>query len=586
MLEPPTLDIFQAVRRGDIETVRYLVEVQAETLQQHDDWDATPLYYAARAGNKELVKYLLSVGARCEEKTFDGERCLYAALNDDVRRLLLDEGFKRAGARGHDLFLDFLGKAFNVPEAYPDLIVSFDEETVYAHKFLLVVRAPAVGRVFGDSWKHQVTHFQAPSSSSEAVLQYLLPWFYTCRLDVPFDAVPAAVELCQRAQLSHLVAEADSTLNSEAGKIMQHLPFRGSSLVVEPPREVAKQQLQDCLQHVVNAGCSNLLQSCGDQAAADSQTDYFFDLKLVLGQTSCLCHRSFMSRRSDYFSTMLGSSFQEGLSAPRDMLEIQVTDVEPPVLYAALHWVYTDRVDADMPAQQLLQVMQYADRALMEGLKGRCAMLLHPHVTQDSALPLLQQALAMDSDRLTETCVRCIAQHLLVLVREPLFHQLVKESAASVQNREDVDSVPIVDDIRYHVTLLHGDGELSDDEEDLDVLDPAQLASAHASQQQPQQHQQHQEQQQQPQLYIHCQERHSCRQYCTRQAPNKLQSGAISKEMQFPDWQLLDEPSGWLDEQQEEKLIRMDDPLFSSLSERRQKLMALEEILLNTGIEG
>jgi len=48
-----------------------------------------------------------------------------------------------------------------------------------------------------------------------------------------------------------------------------------------------------------------------------------------------------------------------------------------------------------------LQVMQYADRALMEGLKGRCAMLLHPHVTQHSALLLLQQALAMDSDRCT-----------------------------------------------------------------------------------------------------------------------------------------------------------------------------------------
>lgn len=63
-----------------------------------------------------------------------------------------------------------------------------------------------------------------------------------------------------------------------------------------------------------------------------------------------------MSRRSDYFSTMLGSSFQEGSSVPGDMLEIQVTDVEAAVLHAALHWVYTDRVDADMPAQQLLQV--------------------------------------------------------------------------------------------------------------------------------------------------------------------------------------------------------------------------------------
>ena len=53
---------------------------------------------------------------------------------------------------------------------------------------------------------------------------------------------------------------------------------------------------------------------------------------------------------------MLGSSFQEGSAASGDTLEIQVTDVEPGVLYAALRWVYTDRVDADMPAQQLLQV--------------------------------------------------------------------------------------------------------------------------------------------------------------------------------------------------------------------------------------
>lgn len=72
--------------------------------------------------------------------------------------------------------------------------------------------------------------------------------------------------------------------------------------------------------------------------------------------TCILPFRSFMSRRSDYFSAMLGSSFQEGASTSGDMLEIQVTDVEAGVLYAALRWVYTDRVDADMPAHQLLQV--------------------------------------------------------------------------------------------------------------------------------------------------------------------------------------------------------------------------------------
>ena len=54
---------------------------------------------------------------------------------------------------------------------------------------------------------------------------------------------------------------------------------------------------------------------------------------------------------------MLGSSFQEGSdAASTDMLELQMTDAEPFVVQAALRWVYTDRVDADMPAEQLLQV--------------------------------------------------------------------------------------------------------------------------------------------------------------------------------------------------------------------------------------
>ena len=53
---------------------------------------------------------------------------------------------------------------------------------------------------------------------------------------------------------------------------------------------------------------------------------------------------------------MLGGSFQEGSSASGRLLEIQVTDVEPSVLYAAVRWVYTDQVDADLPAEQLLQV--------------------------------------------------------------------------------------------------------------------------------------------------------------------------------------------------------------------------------------
>lgn len=132
----------------------------------------------------------------------------------------------------------------------------------------------------------------------------------------------------------------------------------------------------------------------------------------------------------------------------------------------------------------------------------------------------------------------------------------------------------------------------TDDDEDLDVLDPAQLAIAHANQQQTQQtqgQQHHEKQQQQPLLYTHYQHCDSCRQHCgQQQGAVTLRSAAAEEAMLPPGWQLLDsnEQWDWQEGQQEEKLIRMDDPLFSTLSERKQKLMALEEILLNTGIEG
>ena len=61
---------------------------------------------------------------------------------------------------------------------------------------------------------------------------------------------------------------------------------------------------------------------------------------------------------------MLGSSFQEGSATLGGLLQIQVADVEPGVLYAALRWVYTDRVAAEMPADQLLQVRLLSDAAV------------------------------------------------------------------------------------------------------------------------------------------------------------------------------------------------------------------------------
>ena len=146
----------------------------------------------------------------------------------------------------------------------------------------------------------------------------------------------------------------------------------------------------------------------------------------------------------------------------------------------------------------------------------------------------------------------------------------------------------------------------TDDEEDADVLDPAQLATAYDQQlAQHTQEQHHQQQQQLPLSVEHCQD------YSIHQTTESFKSaagedailhqqsttgGKLATRVRPGDesprqpqgWQQLHAAQQWHEQesQEEDDLIRMDDPMFSTLSERRQKLMALEEILLNTGIEG
>src|SRR6185437_1261290 len=81
-------DIYTAAREGDLERLRYLVLVQAVAINEPDVWDAMPLYYASRCGHTACVRFLLQHGARCEEHTWEGERCHYAALNFGIRNIL------------------------------------------------------------------------------------------------------------------------------------------------------------------------------------------------------------------------------------------------------------------------------------------------------------------------------------------------------------------------------------------------------------------------------------------------------------------------------------------------------------------
>ena len=65
-------------------------------------------YYACLCGHHEVVSYLLENGARCDASTFDGERCIYGALNDEIRKTLQKYSVITSRVKRREQFQEFL----------------------------------------------------------------------------------------------------------------------------------------------------------------------------------------------------------------------------------------------------------------------------------------------------------------------------------------------------------------------------------------------------------------------------------------------------------------------------------------------
>ncbi|KAL8667366.1 MAG: hypothetical protein Q9168_007264 [Polycauliona sp. 1 TL-2023] len=85
----------EACRRGDLKVCQEMIRDGAN-INARDLYDYSPLILASLCGHYEVVRLLLESGALCERDTFQGERCLYNALNDRIRNLLLSYDYSKS----------------------------------------------------------------------------------------------------------------------------------------------------------------------------------------------------------------------------------------------------------------------------------------------------------------------------------------------------------------------------------------------------------------------------------------------------------------------------------------------------------
>jgi len=177
-------------------------------------------------------------------------------------------------------------------------------------------------------------------------------------------------------------------------------------------------------------------------------------------------HRA-MLIRSEYFATMFSSSFREAQST--EYLQIIPIDCSPDILQVILTYLYTER--SDFPLDVAIDVLFAADLLFIDRLKVKAAQIISTLGNGTASIvesekprgetniedvidiyDVMRAGWDTRVQRLEEFGARFIAYRLERYIDQEEFLELVKESAARVKQRQETDTIELIDDIRYYLS--------------------------------------------------------------------------------------------------------------------------------------
>ncbi|XP_005100573.1 ankyrin repeat and BTB/POZ domain-containing protein 1 [Aplysia californica] len=441
-------DMFHACKLGDLQRLQYLVEMKEVDIDTRDKWDSTPLYYACLCGHRDIVEYLLDKGAKCEANTFDGERCLYGALTDDIRNLLKSYHVISSRTIRRELYEEFLRRLLQ-DRVYSDVVFRVHGEEFPAHRCILSARCLFFANMFKTKWLNKPVVELNHSLMSEGAFGSILQYLYTGSMGVSMDLVDDCLKLARQCQLYELMTEIEDRMKKTLSWESSKPGVRVTTLVLESQ---GSDVLQRDLAQLAHWALPDQLNSwvVGELPFEPESLPLSYpDICFCVQEHKFMCHKVFFCGRSDYFQALLEDHFgecQQGESVPTLILH----DVSVDVFVRILMYIYTD--SCDLHADFVGDVLMWADMYLLPGLKRLCASSMMAYVDLSNVVSLIRTARLFNLPRLESHCAEFIANNLSKVISQEDFKALVIEDASNVQQREETDSIDIVDEIRFYIS--------------------------------------------------------------------------------------------------------------------------------------
>ncbi|KJZ69356.1 hypothetical protein HIM_11257 [Hirsutella minnesotensis 3608] len=392
-------DFLLACRHGDLRKCQELINLGVN-INGKDSFDYTPLIIASLCGHYELVQLLLESGALAERNTFQGERCIYNALNDRIRNLLLQYDFSKS-SDPYVYWSTHISSLLTRSTPWTsDIALVAGTRSFHLHRFLLASRTPYFRKKL-DSQPETSTWNLAATIPAEA---FLIALRYVYLGDLPRELAPAGStvseedvargldKICKQLGIEQLweaiISSGDRRLarqryQDEEERALKQIGdfFRenvlGRKMVIDADRVGDVRWDRD------NAAFADVLLRADEPSTnedADDEAPTLNGQGIPLGsgptrrrrKTALYPAHKAMLIRSEYFAAMFSGDFIE--SQESTYLRVVTVDCAPAVLELVLGFLYTESVHC--PLEHALDLLYAADMLFLDSLKSKAAVAI------------------------------------------------------------------------------------------------------------------------------------------------------------------------------------------------------------------